>query len=133
MADLDPTSRKLARRLAYFTVQAGENAAGQVTAALQRLVGDRPLAERRAFIKVYLNDLRREISANQLAISHAGPLSEDMVRDIANAFSARSGRSFSVVTEEKPELIGGFRLTQGDNVYDASIAGRLERLAASGI
>ena len=131
MAELDPKSRKLAKRLAVLTVQAGDSAPTEVKAALEKLVGDRPLAERRSFIKAYLRYLEREFAAQQLVVEHAGPLSEGAVREVAIAFAANAGRKFTVVTRENPELIGGLRLINGDNVYDASIAGRLNRLAAS--
>jgi F-type H+-transporting ATPase subunit delta len=131
MAELDPKSRKLAKRLAVLTVQAGDSAPTEVKAALEKLVGDRPLAERRSFIKAYLRYLEREFAAQQLVVEHAGPLTEEAVREVAVAFAAQTGRRFTVVTRENPELIGGLRLINGDNVYDASIAGRLSRLAAS--
>lgn len=131
MADLDPKSRKLAKRLAELTVTAGADAPAQVNAALTKLIGARPLVERRAFIKAYLRLLERALRESQLIVEHAGPLDEASIREIAVAFAAKTGRKFEVIPRENPSLLGGLRLILGDNVYDASIAGRLDRLAAS--
>lgn len=131
MADLDPKSRKLAKRLAELTADAGDATPSEVKAALEKLIGHRPLAERRLFVKVFLRYLERVIAERQLVVEHAGPVSEEAIREMAIAFAANSGRKFTVVTRDNPALIGGLRLINGDNVYDASIAGRLSRLAAS--
>lgn len=130
MAALSHKSRKLAKQLAHFTVEAGEQAAAEIRPALDRLIGDGPLAERRAFVKAYLHHLKRELRATRLIIEHAGAVSEDAVHEITRRFTARSPRELTTVTRENPDLIAGLRLINGDNVFDASVAGRLERFAA---
>lgn len=131
MADLESKDRKLAARMAALTLALGEDAPSQVKTAMESLLGGQPLARRRAFIKFYLKALSREIRQNQLVLEHAGPVTEEMIREVAVAFAARTGKKFSVVTEENPDLLGGIRVRHGDNIYDASVAGRLETLASS--
>lgn len=131
MAALPPKSRKLARRLAALTVEAGENAPTEAKAALGHLLAGRPLAERRAFVNAYLRYLKSEMRASELIVEHAGEVSEASVREIAANFAEHSLRKLAVRTRENPALIAGLRLINGDNVYDASVAGRLGRLASS--
>lgn len=128
MALLDNKSKKLAKRLAVRVAAAGEAVKGEVAPALQKLVGDRPLAERRAFTKTFLRFLERELRARRLIVEHAGPLDESDLAAVAQSFGVDTA-GLSLESRENPDLIGGLRVIQGDNVYDASIAGRLERLA----
>ncbi|MFP4540030.1 MAG: F0F1 ATP synthase subunit delta [Opitutales bacterium] len=130
MTQLDHSSKKLAKRLAVMVAEAGEAVAGEVEPALRKLVGDRPLAERRAFVRAFLHFLDRELRARRLVVEHAGPLKPEDLATIAQPFLADHGQ-LAVVEEENPLLLGGVRITLGDHVYDASIAGRLERLAAA--
>ena len=49
-----------------------------------------------------------------------------------NEFLARwSGQEVRAVYEENPNLLGGVRVHSKDNVLDASVRGRLDRLAAA--
>ena len=43
--------------------------------------------------------------------------------------SSRYHRSVSSVARENPDLIAGIRVSIGDDVFDASVAGHLEKLA----
>ena len=56
----------------------------------------------------------------------------DEQRDrIAKSLSQRLGREVNLNVSENPDLIGGAVLRAGDLVIDASVKGRLEKLAAS--
>jgi F-type H+-transporting ATPase subunit delta len=129
MADLDHKSRKLAKRIALRVAMAGESARGEVAPVLRHFVGHRPLSERRAFLKVFMRFLERELRARRLLVEHAGPLSEADLAAIGASFGVRT-EGFSLEHRENPGLIGGLRVIHGDNVYDASVAGRLSRLSA---
>ncbi len=132
MAELDPTSRRLAKRLATLAAASGEQALGEIGPALEKLIGQKTLSDRKAFIRAFLAYFRRELRSNQLHVEYAGSLTDAMVEAIRTAFTEKEKRSLQVITEEQPNLISGFRVRLGDNIYDASIAGRLDRLAASG-
>lgn len=124
---LDAKRRKLARRLAEMTHEAGLSRAGEVREALEKLLEGEPLSTRRHFVRTYLNYLKRVIAAHQVRIQHAGPLAPEAAQAIAAHFST-SGQKLEVLTEELPELIGGLRVIHGDDVYDSSLAGRLQSL-----
>jgi len=128
MAHIDNKSKKLAKRLAQMVAAKGESARGEVAPAIQSLVGDRPLAERRSFTKNFLRFLERELRARRLVVEHAGPLADADLAAIAQAFGVDTG-GLTLEHHENSALIGGLRVMQGDNLYDASIAGRLSRLA----
>lgn len=130
MAQLDNKSRKLAKRLAIHVASAGEAVRSEVEPALRALIGDRSLAERRAFTKTFLRFLERELRARRLVVEHAGSVSDEDLAEIGRAFGVDTA-GLTLEHRERSELIGGLRVIHGDNIFDASVAGRLARLAVA--
>ena len=58
-------------------------------------------------------------------------VSEEQKTKIAKSLSRRLGREVTLRVTEDPDLIGGAVLRAGDMVVDASLKGRLEKLATS--
>jgi len=56
-------------------------------------------------------------------------LSPEALAAIEAGFSKIYNRPIAAVTTPDPSLIAGVRIRIGDDVYDASIAGRLKRFA----
>jgi F-type H+-transporting ATPase subunit delta len=69
-------------------------------------------------------------------ITSAGSLSETYFNELKQNLERAFGKRVIVEHEEDPELIGGIVTRIGDNIFDGSIAGRLDelerRLLASG-
>lgn len=128
MAELDPKSKKLAKRIAARVAEGGEAMLGQVGPALEKLLGGRPLSERRAFAKAFLRFLERNLRERRLVVEHAGPLDASMLEELAAGFGLERG-ALHVETRSRPELIAGIRVIRGDNVYDSSVLGRLARIS----
>lgn len=131
MKDLDAQDQKLIKRLVAATLEAGAKAPKQLGPALKRILAERSQSQRRAFIKAFLKQLRRQWQLRELVIEHAGPLDKAVQDQIVNHFSQLAGDSLHVRTEANPDLIGGVRVRLGDQVYDASIAAQLNRLQAA--
>lgn len=62
-------------------------------------------------------------------IEHAGDLSEETVDVIATSLSKTYNRKITPQPVLNEDLILGVRVRVGDDVYDSSAAGQLERLA----
>jgi F-type H+-transporting ATPase subunit delta len=56
-------------------------------------------------------------------------LSDEALKAIEATYSKMYGRPVTAVTKQDTSLIAGVRVRVGDDVYDASVAGRLQRLA----
>ena len=82
-----------------------------------------------ATLKSFLTYLRREVALQTAVVSTPGALSDEALKQIEANFSKVYGRPISAQTKEDASLIAGVRIRVGDDVYDASVAGRLERLA----
>ena len=80
-------------------------------------------------LKIFLIRLRRELALQTAVVSTPNLLSEETLEKISAKYSAIYGRTISAEVEEDTSLIAGVRVRVGDDLYDASVAGRLQRLA----
>ena len=98
---------------------------GEVLAGLKKV----EVRHHLSVLKTYLNYVRREVALQTAVVATPGALSEAALADIAANFSKVYGRPITATTKQHPALIAGVRVRVGDDVYDASVAGRLQRLA----
>lgn len=84
-----------------------------------------------AVLRIYLTRLRRELALQTAVVSTPGSLSDQALQEISSKYTAIYGRPISAVVKVEASLIAGVRVRVGDDVYDASVAGRLQRLAES--
>ena len=121
---------KLAKKLLELSKDNGvvtESKVTEVIAGLQQVQHRHHLT----VLKTFLNYLRREVALQTAVVLTPTMLSNDAKKAIEVQFSKLYNRSVSVVTQLDTTLIAGVRVRVGDDVYDASLAGRLQRLAES--
>ena len=82
-------------------------------------------------LKTYLSFIRKAVAEQTALVATPGALSADALSAIEAQFSTLYGRTIKAVTTEDTSLIAGVRVRVGDDVYDASVAGRLKRIAES--
>lgn len=80
-------------------------------------------------LKAYLRYIRKAVAEQTAVVSTPGALSAEALSAIESNFSSIYGRPISAITATDESLIAGVRIRVGDDVYDASVAGRLKRLA----
>lgn len=80
-------------------------------------------------LKTYLYFIRRAVGEQTAVVATPGALGPDALAAIEANFSKVYNRPITAVTTPDASLIAGVRIRIGDDVYDASIAGRLKRLA----
>ncbi|HWQ38965.1 MAG TPA: F0F1 ATP synthase subunit delta [Burkholderiales bacterium] len=64
-------------------------------------------------------------------ISSAFPLDDGQLEQIVRLLSRRYQKQISPTVSIDPELIGGVRIQVGDKVWDASVRGKLQKMAAA--
>ena len=64
----------------------------------------------------------------EAAVTVARPLSDEERTDIARRLGTALGKEVQIHTEVDPSIIGGIVIRVGDQLIDASVAGRLDRL-----
>lgn len=125
---LEEKDKKLANRLIELTLDAGDKAASEIVPAIEKLLKDWPIARRRGFTRYFLRVLKRELQKETLRVEHAGPVEQSLVESLKSSFSEGKKRPLRIEMVENPNLIGGIAVKIGDNVYDASVNGRLQEL-----
>ena len=127
----DKKTTKLAKKLVELSRDesgvVSDAKVGEVLAGLKQVEHRHPLL----VLKTYLNYLRREVALQTAVVSTPGALGTDALDAIAAKFTKQYARPISAETREDASLIAGVRVRVGDDVYDASLAGRLGRLAES--
>ena len=126
----DQKITKLAKKLLELSKDNGvvtESKVGEVLAGLQQVQDRHHLT----VLKTFLNYLRREVALQTAVVLTPTKLSDDALKAIEVQFSKLYNRPVSAVAQPDTTLIAGVRVRVGDDVYDASVAGRLQRLAES--
>lgn len=80
-------------------------------------------------LKTYLTVLRREVARQTALIRTPGALGSDAIDAIEASFTKLYGRPVQARVEPDTSLIAGVSIRVGDDLYDASVSGRLKRLA----
>ena len=126
----DQKITKLAKKLVELSKDNGvvtESKVGEVLAGFRQVQHRHYLA----VLKTFLNYLRREVALQTAVVSTPAGLSDDTLSAIEAQFSKLYNRPVGAITQQDTSLIAGVRVRVGDDVYDASVAGRLQRLAES--
>ncbi|MEZ7843549.1 MAG: F0F1 ATP synthase subunit delta [Opitutales bacterium] len=124
----DQKITRLAKKLVELSKDNGvvtEAKVGEVLAGLKQVQHRHHLT----VLKTFLNYLRREIALQTAVVSTPAALSDEALKAIEATYSKMYGRPVTAVTKQDTSLIAGVRVRVGDDVYDASVAGRLQRLA----
>ena len=124
----DQKITRLAKKLLELSKDNGvvtEAKVGEVLAGLKHVQHRHHLT----VLKTFLGFLRLEIALQTAVVSTPGALSDDALKTIETTYSKMYGRAVSAVTQQDTSLIAGVRVRVGDDVYDASVAGHLQRLA----
>jgi len=73
-------------------------------------------------------DQENEVEAR---VESAFPLSDDQLRTVVQRLEGRTHKKVKAQVSVTPELIGGVRVQIGDDVWDGSVRGQLDALAAA--
>ena len=109
----------------------GERIDGVARNLIQLLVHNRRLSmlpEIRALFEQLKLEDEGKLDAK---ISSAFPMEEAQRSQVVNLLSSRFKRKINATVTVDPELIGGIKVEVGDKVWDASVRGRLQTMAAT--
>jgi F-type H+-transporting ATPase subunit delta len=110
------------------TGQVSEERVGAILKSLRA----RPTRNLKQLLKNYLRYIAREIRKGQAVVEYSGEVGPAEIREIERSLSRRYGRTITSVLRENPQLLAGVRVSVADDIFDASVAGHLERLANRG-
>ena len=126
----DKKINSFAKKLVELSKHEGalsEERAAEVVSAMRTSKHRQPLR----VLKAYLVYIRRELALQTAVVSAPTSLSAESLSAIESSLSANYNRPIRAHAEQDSSLIAGLRVRVGDDLYDASLAGRLQRLAHS--
>lgn len=118
--------KKLAAKYVEYSYLDGKTDERKVVKIMEELKS-LPRSQAIYIISKFLKGVRKRTSQNTLLIESAVPLPKTQVEKIVKGLK----KEF-IITKIKnilnPDLLGGFRLTIGDKVYDHSFKGKISQL-----
>lgn len=122
--------RATAKLLLAVSLENGRLSEAKVRDVLAWFEQKRP-AHAAAVLREYHRLVQREFNRSRARIEHAGELSSGAIPSILAELSRIYHRPVSAATIATPSLIAGVRISIGDDVFERSIAGQLQQLAAA--
>ena len=102
------------------------------SAKIKSLVNEIVAAKPRRYLDIlrnYQQLIRKETEKSHAVIESAAPLDAQTNSRILNELRKKHGEDLTTEFKVSPELIGGFRIKIGNDVWDGSVSHRLDRLA----
>jgi F-type H+-transporting ATPase subunit delta len=129
MAAKNKAAQQLARQLFTLSLVDDVVSPEHVEGVLAYLEKNPP-AEPLAVLQAYRQLVARQLAKSHAVVEHAGPVSEGVLRSIEGALTQKYKRQITATAQHNAELIAGLRMRIGDDVYESSVAGQLQQLAA---
>ncbi len=123
-------NQQLARQFFQLSLAGGVVSADRVAGVLAYVEKHQP-ANAIAVLKAYQRLIAAEVARGLAVVEHAGFANTSALDAIATALSAKYRRPVTWVSKPAPELLAGLRIRVGDDVYETSVAGQLDTLAAA--
>jgi len=90
-----------------------------------------PPAQPMAVLKAYHRRIERELQKTNAVVEHAGEITPEILAAIGGALTQKYRRAIATTGSRNDTLIAGLRVRIADDVYESTVAGQLDELAAS--
>jgi F-type H+-transporting ATPase subunit delta len=98
---------------------------------IEVLIANRRINDLGAIVDALSEMIRQETNTVLAVVTAAHPPTDAERDELQHALEGRFGRSVEVRVSVDPSLIGGFVARVGSEVYDASVAGKIEQFRSS--
>lgn len=119
-----------ARRLFGLCQSGGRLDEAKLRTVIARLVESKP-RDYRAILVAIQRLTRLEIERRQVTVESASELDSESRNRVIVGLEHQYGPDLVIGYQVTPALIGGLRIRVGNDVFDGTVKGRLDRLAAS--
>lgn len=117
-----------ARRLFRFCQVDGRLDEARVRVAVAKLVAGKPRGYR-AILFCLRRLVRLEIERRHVVVESAQPLDAAASDRVVAGLASKYGADLTIEYRVTPDLIGGLRVRVGNDVWDGTVKGRLDRFA----
>lgn len=126
----NPKVKALAGRLVQLTLDENQQVCGAKVEEVLATLRKNPPRFYKSLLKEFLFGVKKAIAAGQAIVEYAGEPSDASIASIEQQLSQQYGRPIKAVKKENLALLAGVKITIADDVYDASVAGRLQTLSS---
>jgi F-type H+-transporting ATPase subunit delta len=120
-------ARKLSRQLFRASFRDGQFDEAAAREAVREFL-ERKSRHLAGVLEEYRRLVRLELQKRHALIESAKPLTPEMEDEVWRDLAVRYGAELVTDFRVNPDLIGGLRVKIGDDVWDGSVRGRLNRL-----
>lgn len=99
--------------------------------AVLKALSQWPVRKQREMLKLYYKYLKEELRHARARLEHFGQLEAGIVQSLEERLAKTYSRKIQVDAAENAQLLAGITLKVGDDFYDLSVRGRLQRLQQS--
>ncbi len=121
-------TKQLAKQLLKLSVVNGQVSADQVAGVLGWVNKTHP-PQTLTLLKLYHRLIKAEVAKSQAVVTHAGPMGDGVLSQIAAAMTKKYGRPVTASAELDSSLLAGLRVRVGNDVYESSVANQLATLS----
>ena len=127
---ISKTAAAAARRLFGLCQTGGRLDESKLRTVISSLVESKP-RDYRAILAALQRLIRLESERRQVTVESAVELDQATRQRVVADLSTKYGADLAVQYQITPALLGGLRIRVGDDVFDGSVQGRIDRFAAA--
>lgn len=116
-----------ARRIFRLCLKDGRLDEENLMTCVRKIAATKPRGYR-AILHAIKRLVRLELNRRQVTIESATELDDTTREQVASGLTAKYGSGLKFDYRVTPELLGGLKVRVGDDVFDGSVKGRLNRL-----
>ncbi len=124
-------STQLAKQLAELSLSSEGAVDAERVAGVLAYLEKHPPAQPLAVLKAYHRRIAQELAKSNAVVEHAGEISTDVLAAIGGALTQKYKRQVAATGKRNDDLIAGLRVRIADDVYESTVSGQLDALAAS--
>lgn len=130
---MSDTLKDFARKLVELSLDVSGVPSEERVSAVLAALEENPPAQHRALLRQYARYLEVVVRRTEASVEYAGPEPTAAAEAIVASLSKAYGRKLSLRFKHNESLLGGLRVRVGDDVYDSSVATRLQQLRQSAL
>lgn len=117
-----------ARRIFRLCQSGGRLDEAKLSTAVRRIAESQP-RDYRGILSALKRLVRLEMERRRVVIESAAELDQPSRDRVVSGLVAKYGNDLSFEYRVTPDLLGGLKIRVGNDVFDGSVKGRLDRLA----
>ena len=116
-----------ARRIFRLCQTGGRLDEAKLSTAIKMIVAAQP-RDYRGILSALKRLLRLELDRRHVVVESAAPLDFPSQQRVVSGLTAKYGDDLTFEYRVTPELLGGLKVRVGNDVFDGTVKGRLDRL-----